>query len=163
MYQQTFVATYSKVAFAKLYDPKPSLTAAALLNAQVVPVFEGHEVPLSRILTDRGTEYGGSPDSHEDEVYVALENIAHTRPKGKSPQTKGIGERRHKTRLKECYRITVRQKIYTTLVEFQADRDEGIRDSNEERGHQGRWGYGRTPMRTFLDTIPLATEQLVAA
>jgi hypothetical protein len=69
IYQQTFVDTYSKVAFAKLYDRKTSLTAAELLNDQVVPFFEQHEVPLSRILTDRGTEYCGSPDSHEYELY----------------------------------------------------------------------------------------------
>jgi hypothetical protein len=45
------------VAFATLYDRKTSLTAAELLNDQVVPVFDAHEVPLSRVLTDRGTEY----------------------------------------------------------------------------------------------------------
>ncbi len=68
IYQQPFVDTYSKVACAKLYDRKTSLTAADLLNDQVVPFFEEHEVPLSRILTDRGTEYCGSPDSHEYEL-----------------------------------------------------------------------------------------------
>jgi len=57
------------VAFAKLYDRKTSLTAADLLNDQVVPFFEEPEGPLSRIFTDRGTEYGGSPDRHEDEWY----------------------------------------------------------------------------------------------
>jgi hypothetical protein len=47
-------------------------------------------VPLSRILTDRGTEYCGSPDSHEYELYLAVENIDHTRTKVKSPQPNGI-------------------------------------------------------------------------
>jgi hypothetical protein len=116
IYQQTFVDTYSKVAFAKLYDRKTSLTAAELLNDQVVPFFDSHEVPLPRILTDRGTEYGGRPDRHEDELYLAIENIDHPRTKGKSPQTKGIGERLQKTRLTECYRIPFRKKISTTLV-----------------------------------------------
>ena len=68
IYQQTFIATYSKGAFAKLYDRKTALTAAARLNDQVVPFFEEQEVPLSRILTDRGTEYCGSPESHEYEL-----------------------------------------------------------------------------------------------
>jgi hypothetical protein len=62
--QQTFVDPYAKVAFAKLYDRQTSLTAADLLNDQVVPFFDSHAVPLSRIWTDRGTEYCGSPDSH---------------------------------------------------------------------------------------------------
>jgi transposase InsO family protein len=157
------VDTYSKVAFAKLYDRKTSLTAADLLNDQVVPFFEEHEVPLSRILTDRGTEYCGSPDSHEYELYLAVENIDHTRTTVTSPQTNGIVERLHKTRLNEFYRITVRKKIYTTLPELQADLAEWVRYYNEERVHQGRWCYGRTPMRTFLDTIALAKEKLLAA
>lgn len=163
IYQQTFVDTYSKVAFAKLYDRKTSLTAADLLNDQVVPCFDTHEVPLPRILTDRGTEYCGSPDRHEYELYLAIANIEHTRTKVKSPQTKGIVERGHQTMLNEFYRMTFRKKIYPTLAELQADLDDWLRYYNEERVHQGRWCYGRTPMRTFLDTIPLAKEKLLAA
>ena len=56
IYQQTFVDTYSKVAFAKLYDRKTALVAADLLNDQVLPFFQQQNVPLLRILTDRGTE-----------------------------------------------------------------------------------------------------------
>jgi transposase InsO family protein len=163
IYQQTFIATYAKVGFAKLYDRKTSLTAADLLNDQVGPFFETHEVPLSRILTDRGTEYCGSPDSHEYELYLAVENIDHTRTKVKSPQTNGIVERFHKTRLTEFYRLTFRKKIYFTLAELQADLDRWLKEYTEERVHQGRWCYGRTPMQTFLDTIPLAKEKLLAA
>ena len=29
--------------------------------------------------------------------------------------------------------------------------------------HQGRWCFGKTPMQTFLDTLPLAKEKLMAA
>jgi hypothetical protein len=64
IYQQTFIDTYSKVAFAKLYDRKTPVTAADLLNDRVLPFFEEHEVVLSRVLTDRGTEYCGT-DAHE--------------------------------------------------------------------------------------------------
>ena len=134
-----------------------------MLHAQGVPFFDAHEVPLSRILTDRGTEYCGSPDTHEYELYLAVENSDPTRTKVKSPQTNGIVERLHKTRLNECYRITFRKKIYTTLPDLQRDLDSGLIEYNEERVHQGRWCYGRTPMQTFLDTIPLAKEKLLAA
>jgi transposase InsO family protein len=161
--QQPCIETYSKVAFAKLYDRKTALTAADLLNDQVVPCFDTPEVPLSRVLTDRGTEYCGSPDTHESELYLAVENIDHTRTKVKSPQTNGIVERLHKTMLTEFYRITFRKKIYFTLAELQADLDRWLTEYNEERVHQGRWCYGRTPMQTFLDTIPLAKEKLLAA
>jgi len=128
-----------------------------------VPFFEAHEVPLSRILTDRGTEYCGSPDSHEYELYLAIENIDHTRTKVKSPQTNGIVERFHKTMLNEFYRITFRKKIYATLPELQADLEAWVREYNETRVHQGRWCYGRTPMQPFLETVPLAKEKLLAA
>jgi hypothetical protein len=63
--QQTFIDTYTKVAFAKLYDRKNALVAADLLNDQVLPFFEQQEIPLLRIVTDRGTEYCGS--LHQDE------------------------------------------------------------------------------------------------
>lgn len=163
LYQQPFVDTYSKVAFAKLYDRKPSLTAAELLNDHVAPFFEEKEAPLSRILTERGTADCGSPDSQEYERYLAIANIDHPRTKVQSPQTNGIVERVHKTMRNEFYRIPFRKKLYTTLAELQADLDEWVRYYNEARVHQGRWCYGRTPMPTFVDTIPLAKEKLVAA
>jgi hypothetical protein len=111
IYQQTFIHTYSKVAFAKLYDRKTPVTAADLLNDRVVPFFEEHEIALSRVLTDRGTEYCGT-DAHEYELYLAVEDIDHTRTKAKSPQTNGICERFHKTVLNEFYRVTFRKKFY---------------------------------------------------
>lgn len=81
VYQQTFVDTYSKVGFAKLYDRKTPVTAADLLNDRVIPFFELHDLPLQRVLTDRGTEFCGSHDRHEYELYLAVENIDHTRTK----------------------------------------------------------------------------------
>ena len=65
--------------------------------------------------------------------------------------------------LNEFYRITFRKKIYATLAELQTDLEEWLRYYNDERVHQGRWCYGRTPTQTFLDTIPLAKEKLLAA
>ena len=162
IYQQTFIDTYSKVAFAKLYDRKTPLTAADLLNDRVVPFFEAHEVRLSRVLTDRGTEYCGT-DSHEYELYLAVEDIDHTRTKVKSPQTNGICERFHKTVLNEFYRVAFRKKIYSTLDVLQADLDAWLKLCNEQRPHQGRWCYGKTPTQTFIDSIPLAKEKMIAA
>ena len=52
IYQQTFIDTYAKVAFAKLYDRKTPLTAADLLNDRVVPFYDQHAVKLSRVLTE---------------------------------------------------------------------------------------------------------------
>ena len=85
IYQQTFIDTYAKVAFAKLYDRKTPITAADLLNDRVVPFYDAREVKLTRVLTDRGTEYCGNPEHHEYELYLALEDVDHTRTKTKSP------------------------------------------------------------------------------
>ena len=163
IYQQTFIDTYSKVALAKLYDRKTPLTAADLLNDRVVPFFDAHEVKLSRMLTDRGTEYCGNPERHEYELYLAVEDVDHSRTKTKSPQTNGIVERFHKTVLDEFYRVAFRKRIYGSIAELQADLDEWIRSYNEDRPHQGRWCFGKTPMQTFLDAIPLAKEKMIAA
>jgi hypothetical protein len=52
IYQQTFIDTYSKVAFAKLYDRKNALVAAEMLNDRIVPFFEEHQIPFLRVLTE---------------------------------------------------------------------------------------------------------------
>jgi transposase InsO family protein len=163
IYQQTFIDTYSKVAFAKLYDRKTALTAADLLNDRVVPFFDAQEVKLCRVLTDRGTEYCGSPEHHEYELYLAVEDVDHSRTKTKSPQTNGIVERFHKTVLNEFYRVAFRKRIYSSIAELQVDLDAWLRSYNEERPHQGRWCFGKTPMQTFLDAVPLAQEKMIAA
>ena len=163
IYQQTFIDTYSKVAFAKLYDRKTPITAADLLNDRVVPFFDEKEVKLSRVLTDRGTEYCGNPEHHEYELYLAVEDIDHSRTKTKSPQTNGICERLHKTVLNEFYRIAFRKKLYASIEDLQNDLDLWVRSYNEERPHQGRWCFGKTPMQTFLDATPIAKEKMIAA
>ena len=163
IYQQTFIDTYSKVAFAKLYDRKTPITAADLLNDRVVPFFDEHEIALSRVLTDRGTEYCGTPEHHDYELYLAVENIDHTRTKVKSPQTNGICERFHKTVLNEFYRVAFRKKLYTTIDQLQVDLDAWLKEYNEHRPHQGRWCFGKTPLQTFIDSVPLAKEKLIAA
>src|SRR6201990_1961334 len=114
IYQQTFLDTYTKLAFAKLYDRKTALVAADLLNDRVIPFFDEHQIPLQRVLTDRGTEYCGAPERHEYELYLAVENNDHTRTKVRSPQTNGICERFHKTLLDEFYRVAFRKKLYDT-------------------------------------------------
>jgi transposase InsO family protein len=151
IYQQTFVDTYAKVACAKLYTTKTPITSADLLNDRVLPLFQEHELPLLRILTDRGTEYCGRPEQHDYQLYLAINDIDHTRTKAKSPQTNGICERFHKTVLDEFYRVAFRKKIYEDLQSLQRDLDEWIYYYNFERTHQGKMCCGRTPMETLED------------
>ena len=79
IYQQTFIDTYSKVALIKLYDRKNALVAAEMLNDRVLPFFEQQGVRLLRVLTDRGSEYCGSLEHHEYQLFLAIEDIDHTR------------------------------------------------------------------------------------
>jgi hypothetical protein len=160
--QQTFIATSAKVGFAKLCTEKTAITAADLLNDRVVPFFEQHSIPLSRVLTDRGTEYCGAPDRHPYELYLAVEDIDHSRTPTRNPQTNGLCERFNKTLLDEFYRVAFRKRLYATLDELQADLDRFVDDYNANRPHQGRWCYGKTPMQTFLASLTLAKEKHIA-
>ena len=162
VYQQTFVDTYSKVAFAKLYTTKTPITAADTLNDRVLPFFEQHDLPMLRILTDRGTEYCGKAEHHDYQLYMALNDIEHTKTKVKSPQTNGICERFHKTILQEFYQITFRKKIYDSIEMLQADLDEWILFYNNERTHQGKMCCGRTPMETLEDGKKAWAEKYIA-
>jgi transposase InsO family protein len=159
IYQQTFIDTYSKVAIVKLYDRKHAITAADALNDRVLPFFEEHDVPLLRILTDRGSEYCGNRETHEYVLYLDLENIEHTRTKVKSPQTNGICERFHLTIKNEFYASAFRRKLYRSIEELQVDVDAWMASYNAERTHTGKYCYGKTPMQTFIDSAHLAHEK----
>jgi transposase InsO family protein len=161
IYQQTFIDTYTKVAFAKLYDRKNALVAADMLNDRVLPFFEEQDVPLLRVLTDRGTEYCGNRESHEYQLYLAVEDIDHSRTKAKSPQTNGICERFHRTIQEEFYATAFRKKLYRGLDELQADLDNWMGEYNRERSHSGKYCYGKTPMQTFLDSKHLAQQKML--
>ncbi len=162
IYQQTFVDTYAKVAFAKLYTTKTPIAAADMLNDRVLPFYQEHEVPLLRILTDRGSEYCGRVEQHDYQLYLAVNDIDHTRTKARSPQTNGICERFHKTILNEFYQVAFRKKIYSSIEELQADLDAWLLMYNHERTHQGKMCCGRTPMETFEDGKRICREKTLA-
>ena len=159
IYQQTFIDTYVKVAQAKLYGSKDALVAADLLNDRVVPMYEEQGIRLVRILTDRGTEYCGKKDEHAYQLFLAIEDIDHTRTKTKSPQTNGICERFHRTIQDEFYAIAFRKKVYGSIEELQQDLDEWLHWYNHERTHSGKYCFGKTPWQTFLDSKHLALEK----
>ena len=159
IYQQTFVDTYSRVAFARLYTEKTAITAAHTLNEVVLPWFAEQQIPLLRILTDRGTEYCGKIEEHAYQLFLAVENVDHSKTKARSPQTNGICERFHKTMKSEFYDIAFRKKIYFTLEELQHDVDIWLKQYNECRPHSGPRCYGKTPLQTFIGSKSLAIEK----
>lgn len=161
IYQQTFIDTYSRVAFAKLYDRKNALVAADTLNDKVLPFYQQHDIPLMRILTDRGTEYCGAREHHEYQLYLTIEDIDHTKTKAKSPQTNGICERFHKTIQDEFYSVAFRKRVYSSIAELQVALDEWMGIYNRQRPHSGKYCYGKTPYQTFLDSLHLARIKLL--
>jgi hypothetical protein len=54
-----------------------------------LPFFEEQGIPLLRMLTDRGSEYCGSIEHHEYQLYLALEDIDHSKIKARHPQSNG--------------------------------------------------------------------------
>ncbi len=162
VYQQTYVDTFAKVAHCKLYTTKTPITAADLLNDRVLPYYAEHGLPVLRILTDRGTEYCGKAESHDYQLYLAINDIEHTKTKARHPQTNGICERFHKTILQEFYQPTLRRKVYGTLDELQTELDNWIEYYNNERTHQGKQCCGRTPLETLNDGKRIWKEKFVA-
>ena len=162
VYQQTCVDTYCKVAHAKFYTSKTPITAADLLNERVLPFYEEHELPVLRILTDRGTEYCGKPEHHDYQLYLALNDIEHTRTKARSPQTNGIVERFHRTILNEFYQVTFRKRIYSSIEQLQSDLDDWLEKFNTKRTHQGKMCCGRTPLETLIDGKKIWQKKKVA-
>ena len=160
IYQQTFIDTYSRVAFAKLYISKHAVTSADILNDRVLPFFEENDIPLLRILTDRGTEFKGA-QGHEYELYLNLEGIEHSKTKVRHPQSNGICERLHRTMQEEFYAIAFRRKLYDNLELLQQDLDEWMAYYNNERPHSGRYCFGKTPMQTFSESLSLAKEKIL--
>jgi transposase InsO family protein len=151
VYQQTFVDTYSKVVAAKLYTTTTPITSADMLNDKVLPLFEENGMGLLRILTDRGTEYCGRPEYHDYQLYLAVNDIEHTKTKERSPKTNGICERFHRTMLNQFYQVAFRKKIYESIDALQKDVDVWIEHYNNEPTHQGKMCCGRTQMQTFIE------------
>ena len=164
IYQQTFIDTYAKVAFAKLYDRKTPITAADLLNDRVVPFYDSHEVKLCRVLTDRGTEYCGNPEHHR---IRALSRRRGCRPLAHQDQEPADEWNRgavSQDGVDKFYRVAFRKTIYGSIAELQADLDSWVRSLQREAGLTRDAGASaKTPMQTFLDAVPLAKEKLIAA
>ena len=141
---------HAKVACAKLHDRKTSITAADLLNDRVLPLFEEHDVKLLRVLTDRGSEYCGNPERHKYELYLAVEDIYHSRTKTKSPQTNGICD----ASTKPCSRVLscrVSQKGVPLDRAAAGRLDSWIKEYDPGASSSGSWCFGQPRCRPSLD------------
>jgi len=157
IYQQTAIDTYSNVGFAKVYLDKTPLSAADLLNDKVLPFLDHHAVPLLRVLTDRGTEYGHKNLEHPYQLFLHLNDIEHSRTQVRHPQTNGCTERLNQIIQEEFYQTAFRKKVYSSLDQIQTDLDEYMEFYNWMRTNQGKRCKGRTPRDTFLMDVELCT------
>ena len=160
IYQQTAIDTYCNVGFAKLYTEKTAVTAADLLNDKVLPFYDSYNIPVLRVLTDRGTEYCGRRENHPYQLFLYLNDIEHTKTKARNPQTNGCTERFNQTLLEEFYKVAFRKKLYRSLEEIQADLDKFLIEYNFHRTNQGKHCKGRTPMETFKEGLDLCKQYL---
>ncbi len=159
VYSQVFIDSYTRVTDAKLYTDKTALTATDMLNDRVLPWYESQQIPVLRILTDRGGKYKGNIEYHAFELFLSIEGIEYTTTKAYSPQTNGMCERFNKTIKQEFFDTAMRKKIYTDLDDLQLDLDIWLEHYNNERSHSGKYRYGKTPMQTFMDSKKLDVEK----
>jgi len=149
LYLQAVVDTYGSYAFAKLYTSKRQETAADILNDQVLPFYQSHDLVIEAILTDNGTEYKGRPMIHLYEIFLELNDIEHRTTKVATPRTNGFVERFNRTVLDEFFRTAFRKKFYESVDVLQADLDEWLKHYNTRMPHRGYRNQGRRPIETF--------------
>ncbi|EGQ7704480.1 TPA: helix-turn-helix domain-containing protein [Vibrio cholerae] len=101
-------------------------------------------------------------EQHDYQLYLAINDIDHTKTKAMSPQINGICERFHKTILNEFYQVTFRKKLYGSIEELQKDLDEWMDYYNNHRTHQGKMCCGRTPIETLEDGKSIWAEKNLA-
>ena len=75
------------------------------------------------------------------------------------PQRNGFVERYHRSYKEECLQVHQPQN----LEEVRRVTEAYQYHYNFQRPHQGRWCLGKTPMRTFLDAMPMTQEKMIAA
>lgn len=153
VYLQSVIDCHSRYAWGRLYTSKLPVTAVHVLNEDVLPFFEAHDVAVQTILSDNGREFCGRPDRHPYELFLQLEGIEHRTTKVRRPQSNGFVERLHRTLLDEHFRVKGRTKWYESVDEMQKDLDAYMKEYNNDRTHQGRNMKGRTPYKAFLDGI----------
>ncbi len=122
-------------------------------------IYFNHRNTLISLLSNTLSEYCGKVEHHDYQLYLAINDIDHTKTKARSPQTSGICERFHKTVLQEFYQVAFRKKIFGNLAELQADLDKWLDEYNNQRTHQGKMCCGRTPMATLYEENTLWREK----
>lgn len=78
----------NKAALGPQNSPGYGYTESKSIFSPSAPFIDEH--PLLRILTDRGTEYCDKAEQHNYQLYLAINDVDHTKTNSRSPQTNGI-------------------------------------------------------------------------
>ena len=144
IYQQTFIDTYAKVAFAKLYDRKMPITAADLVNDRVVPFYDAREVRLCRADWTRARNIAATPSTTNmsSTWRSRISTIRAPRPRARKRMASSSGSTRR------CSMSSIASPFARrsggSIADLQVDLDRWVQSYNEERPHQGRWCFGKT-------------------
>ncbi|EQA71054.1 integrase core domain protein [Leptospira noguchii serovar Panama str. CZ214] len=57
-------------------------------------------------------------------MFLAVEDIDHSKTKARHPQSNGICERFHRTVQDEFYAVAFRKKVYNSIEDLQKDLDQ---------------------------------------
>lgn len=106
--------------------------------------FEEQNV-LLRVLTDRGTEYCGNRECHEYQLYLAVENIDHSRTKAKSTQTNGTCERFYRTLQEDFYSVAFRKKVLAAWTNCRLTSMSGCLSTMRSANTQASTAVGKRP------------------
>jgi transposase InsO family protein len=141
------VDTHGSYAFGFLHVSKQPEAAVAVLHNDVLPFYQGLDLPVGAVLTDNGREFCGT-ERHPYELYLALNDIEHRRTRVGTPRTNGFVERFNGTVLEEFFRPAMHAKLYESVEALQADLDAWLAHYNRERPHLGYRNQGRRPWET---------------
>jgi transposase InsO family protein len=131
------------------------------LNEKVLPIFAEEQLPMLRNLTDRGTEYCGRAETHDYQLYLAINDIEHSKIKVRNPQTNGICERFHKTLLQEFYQVALRKTCITSWRPCKKTWTNGSTITIISEPRLGKICCGRTTMATLQDGKTIWKEKLI--
>ena len=127
VYMQTVLDCHSRHAWGRLCTSKIPLTAVHVMNNDVLPFFEQHQVKIETVLSDNGREYRGRADQYPFKLFLQLEDIEHRTTPIRRSQSNGFVERFHRTILNEHFRVKGRTKFYEAVDEMQQNLDEYLK------------------------------------
>lgn len=100
------------------------IAAVHVLNNDVRPFFESHNVRLSTVLSDTAESSSGARIQYPYELFLQLEEIEHRTIKVHRPQSNCFFEQLRRILLDEHFRIQGRTKWHEAMEEMQTDLDD---------------------------------------